>query len=380
MIEFWFLLFVLLILYVAECAVWVPAGSIAFRLPFNPERPMRMITKLRTVPRSSIVFAFPFPLRSEVIVCSPLPVFLSPGGIVAGPGFIVDVRRDEFAAFEDVLQIEAELRKLLVNGMAFVATASEVQATELASLLKRVRKRTLKERAAEIEKELAHSLDPACACSRLKEYTEKTSDLSLDSLVLLFVIFVVSPILVWRWGLVATWPFLLAYVVLNVSLIAWDFHRANRDLFPTTGITRWSTITMILLSPPAALRAAKYLARDIGHGYHPLAFAASRCSNKEFRALASWVLREVMFVPDTSISLDKRSADCTQWFRRKFQNAVLALVHKQGDHPEELLAPPLRESDRVQSYCPRCLSQFVIYDGVCTDCGRISLRPFDLSS
>ena len=140
-------------------------------------------------------------------------------------------------------------------------------------------------------------------------------------------------------GAPAIWPFLLTYLVLNVSLIAWDFRRANRELFPTTGMTRWSTITMILLLPPAALRATKFLARDIGYGYHPLAFAASRSSNREFRALASWVLREVMFVPDTGESLDKRAEDCTQWFRLRFQNAVLELVPNTVTIPKNSLHP-----------------------------------------
>jgi hypothetical protein len=380
MIEFWFLLFFLLLLYVAECAVWVPAGSVAFRLPFNPKRPIQMITKLRPVRRSGITFAYPFSLRSEVMICSPLPLLLSPGGIVADPGVVAGLTRGEFVPFDEMLRIEPELRTLLVNGKAFVTTASEVEATELAELLKRVRKRKLKDRASEIEKVLDHTLDPDGAYSRLKEYTDRTSDLRLDLLGLLLVIFVISPILVLRWGLVAMWPFLLAYLVLNVSLIAWDFRRANRELFPMTGLTRWSSITMIMLSPPAALHATKYLARDIGYGYHPLAFAASRCSNREFRELASWVLRDVMFVPDTDESLDRRSADCVQWFRSRFQNAVLALVHKHGINPNELIAPPSRESERVQSYCPRCLSQFVISDGACTDCDRIPLLPFDAPS
>jgi hypothetical protein len=378
MIEFGVLLLVVLVLYFAECAVWVPAESIAFRLPLNPARPVRMITKLRAVPRPCIVFAYPFGARSEVIVCSPLPVFLSPEGIVANSRVKADMASSDFVAFEDMHRIEPELRKLLINGAEFVTAASEIQAKELADLLQRVRKRTSKERAIEIEKVIAHSLDSDCAYSRLGEFSEKTSDLRLDSLGLMAVIFVVSPILVWKWGLLAIWPFLLSFMVVNTALIAWDFHRANRDLFPASGTARWSSIIMILLSPPAALRAAKYLARDIGDGYHPLALAASRCSNEEIRALASWVLREVTFEPDTVTRLDKPAAECTQWFRRKIRDAILALVYKHGDDPEELIAPPKRESEHVRSYCPRCLSQFVISDGVCTDCDGISLRPFDL--
>ena len=379
MIEFSLLLFALLLLYVAECAVWVPAGSIAFRLSFNPEGPIRMITKLRAVPRSDIAFAYPLSLRNQVVVCSPLPILISPVGIVAAPGFSAGVTEGELIAFEEMFRIEHELRKLLVNETAFVATASEVQATELACLLNTLRKRASKERASRIEKELVHSLDSDSAHSRLDEYVKSTSNLNLDSLILLFMIFVISPVFVWKFTLAAVWPFLLTYLVLHASLIAWDFHRANRKLFPSDAMTRWSTIAMILLSPPAALRATKYLARDIGLGYHPLAFAASRCSSEEFRELASWVLRGVMFVPGVSISLDKQAMDCQQWFRHKFQNAVLVLVHKHGDTLEELTAPPRRESERVKSYCPRCLSQFIISDGVCTDCDRVSLRAFDLS-
>ena len=143
MIEFWFLRCVFISLC-RDCAVWVPAGSIAFRLPFNPERPIRMITKLRALPRPGLVFAYPFSLRSEVVVCSPLPLSISPRGIVSGPGFVASVTGGNFVAFEEMRRIEAELRKLLVNGTAIVAAASEVQAIELVDLLKRVRKRTLK--------------------------------------------------------------------------------------------------------------------------------------------------------------------------------------------------------------------------------------------
>jgi hypothetical protein len=377
MIEFGFLLSALLLLYLAECAVWVPAGSIAFRLSSNPKRPLRIITKSRVVPRSSIVFAYPFFPPNDVVVCSPQLLSICPEGIAPDPRFLAGARGG-FVAFEKIFRIGVELRKLVVNGAPFVATSSEIQATELADFLKRLRKRTSKERTSEIEKQLARNLDSDGAQSRLEDYAETTSTLSRDSLTLQFMVFVVSPVVVWKFGLNIVWPFLLIYLVLHVSLIAWDFHRASRRLFPTAGTARWGTIAMILLSPPAALRATKYLARDIGLGYHPLAFAASRCSNKEFRKLASSVLREVMFAPE-AMGLDKQSVDCSQWFRHRFQNAVLELLRKHGNALQELIAPPLRESEHVQSYCPRCLAQFVLLDGVCTDCDSVPLRSYNAS-
>jgi hypothetical protein len=168
----------------------------------------------------------------------------------------------------------------------------------------------------------------------------------------------------------------LAYLISNALLIAWDFRCADQDLFPAKGTTRWSAIATILLSPPTAARAMKYLARDIGSGYDPMAFAAARCSDAEFKRLASWMLRQSMFEPDTYRNADRRYEESTQWFRLKIQEHIVALVHAHGDNPEEIIAPTGRESDRVQSYCPRCLSQFVISDGLCSDCGGVPLRPF----
>jgi hypothetical protein len=214
----------------------------------------------------------------------------------------------------------------------------------------------------------------------LEEFADETADLRLDSLGLLIMVFLISPFLVWKWKLVATWPFLLTYLIVNIAFIAWDFHTANRELFPTIRIARWSTIGIIVLSPPAALRAVKYLARDIGSDFHPLAFAASRCSHDEFRDLASWALRDLTFGSEFSPGSDERAADCTTWFRHMFSSAVLSLVHRHGADPKEITAPPPRESEHVRSYCPRCLSQFVISEGVCSDCGRISLRRFDSES
>jgi hypothetical protein len=331
-------------------------------------------------PRPSIALNYPFSPRSEVIVGSALPIAISPEGIVANSSFTMRPMRGEFISFEQMLQIEVEQRRLLINGVQYVTAATEVQAANLANFLQIAKRTNSKDRASKIESFIAQSLNSESAGSRLEEFADKTADLRLDSFGLLIVVFLISPFLVWKWKLVATWPFLLTYLMVNVAFIAWDFHIANRELFPKIRIARWSTIAIIVLSPPAALRAVKYLARDIGSDFHPLAFAAYRCSHDGFRDLASWVLRDLTFGSELSPGSDERAADCTTWFRHIFSSAVLSLVHRHGDDPKELTAPPPRESKHVRSYCPRCLSQFVVSDGVCSDCGRISLRQFDSES
>ncbi len=378
MIEYCFLLVVFLLLYIVECAVWVPVGAIAFRVAFNPKRPITLLTKLAAQPSPGIVFAIPFSLRSDVIVCPLFPLSISPSGIASCSRLDDTNATGKFVAFEDIVRLEWEQNALLVNGSA-VAKCSEIQAAELVNVLKRLKKLPIERRVSEIEKILAQRFDPKGVEARVKELTEDASNLNLDCLILPIMIFAVSPIVVWRWGLAASWPFVLAYLIFNALLIAWDFRCADQDLFPTKGTTRWSTIATILLSPPTAARAMKYLARDIGSGYHPMAFAASRCSDADFRRLASWMLRRSMFEPKTYRNADGGYEESTQWFRLKIQEHILALVHAHGDNPEEIIAPNQRESDRVESYCPRCLSQYVISEGLCSDCGGVSLLPFDPS-
>lgn len=325
-------------------------------------------------PRAQIVFAFPFSLQNHIIVCHPIVLSLSPDGIAVDGKDADNVVRTNFIAFEKLTRIETEGSKLRINKLLVSIDGSAFQTTELAKLLKRLKKLPSAKRLSEIENELARRFDPVAASSRLSNFSETTFTTSLDSLLLLLSVFAISPIFVWRWGLAVCWPYILGYLILNAMLIAWDFWRADQQLFSMKH-PRWSTLAMILLSPATAARATKYLAKDIGSHY-PLGFAFSSCSDNDFKRLASWTLRDSMFQPERESDADQRLEECALWFRCRIQNHILALVGKRCENPDVILLPELPESSEIQSYCPRCLSQFVIVDGKCSDCGGLPLRPF----
>ncbi|HEY6442629.1 MAG TPA: hypothetical protein VIY66_04745 [Candidatus Acidoferrales bacterium] len=326
--------------------------------------------------RPSIAFVSPFSFRGGVAVFPSLPISICPRGIAVDPSIVTEGTQKEFVAFEHVSSIQAIDRDLVVNGRVFAVTASEAQAAKFAKIVKRLKDRSSQDRSVEIERDLSQSLDADLIQSKLEVYVEKTSDLSFDSLALFITIFFVSPIVVWRWGLVRTWPFLLCSVALIVGLTAWDYYRTNQELFPASSASEWRAIASILLSPPTAMHATKYLARDFGRDYHPLALAAARCRREDVRSLASRVLRDLRFPRETSEPTDRLATDCTNWFAHQLENAVSSLLREAGQEPEELIAPPLRESGLARSYCPRCLCQFVISEGQCTDCGGIPLCSF----
>ena len=379
MIEFWLLVAVLLILYAAECLVWVRAGAVAFRLWSNSARALDVVTELRISPRSTVAFVFPFVFRNEIIVLFPLPILLSPQGIALDPMLISGAVRDEFWAFEDIRLIASDERKIVINQRTFFVSSSESEAVATVEFLRRLKNKPHSERKAQIEKEIARRLDPKLAEAGLKAFLDRTFTLSLSSLALLIFVFILSPIGVRLFGLGATWRYLLGFLIFNVLLIIWDFYQANRELFGPEKTIPWSDIFTILLSPPAALRATKYLAKNFAFEHHPLALAAARCSTEDFRALASITLRQLLYSADSggdNGASNDPAANSREWFRNAFRTAVVEVVKDRGQNPDDLIADPLRESSNVQSYCPRCLSQFLILEGVCTDCNGISLRRF----
>jgi hypothetical protein len=381
MIEFWVLLAVFLILYIAESLVWVRAGAVGFRLWSNPARALGMVTEPRISPRSTVTFVFPFIFRNEIIVSSPLPILPSPEGIALDPMFISGAVRHESWAFEDIRHITTNERKIVINEKTFFISSSEGEAVATVEFLRRLKNKPPSERKAQIEKEIASRLDPKLADARLKEFLDRTFTVSLSSLALLIFVFILSPIAITLFGLGATWRYLLGFMIFNVLLIIWDFYRADRELFGAEKTIPWSDIFTILLSPPAALRATKYLAKNFAYEYHPLALAAARCSTEDFRALASITLRELLYSADSDCGngvSDDPAANFREWFRNACRTAVAKVVKDRGQNPDDLIAAPPRESSNVQSYCPRCLSQFLMPEGVCVDCNRISLRRFEI--
>jgi hypothetical protein len=375
MIGFGSLLLVLFVLYLLECASWIPPGAIAFRWPIKRRSPLRVVTKPGPRSGSSIAFSFPLLFRSAILLSSWPSISISPEGIV-------DDSKGVFWAFDRISRIELSDRIVLINDNPFFRAASQEQANGLARLLKRLRSQECAARSDGICEYLAACLDVGGAASTLDAFANQTFHLSLDCFLLLFIAFVASPLAVFKFGLVRVWPFILLCLLLNVAVILWDFRAAEKALFPHRVGTRWEAFLTILLSPPAALHAIKYLARDVVAAYHPLAVASARCTEADFDTLASWNLRQLMFVPAApAASQDGQDgndsgAECAEWFRRELLRQVSSLVRKKGRRPDLLVSPPPRQSEMVKSYCPRCWSEFVVAQGVCTDCGGVQLCSF----
>ncbi len=119
----------------------------------------------------------------------------------------------------------------------------------------------------------------------------------------------------------------------------------------------------IALSPFAAIRANDPLAANLLTGFHPVAAARSILPEEKFLEFAGLELRKMNYLsPDEAVL--------------QFLTEFLA---REKVDIGVLLAPPVMESERSRSFCPVCLTQYVIDTGVCQDCGKIALKPFSES-
>jgi hypothetical protein len=376
------LLLVVVVLYITQCVEWIPEGCVVFREPVR--RTWKLIsakTGFALMGRRPI-WTHPLPPLGGVAACQPLPLRVSPGRIMgpAAPSLSRTRIRGEPEGgprFDEIKRIEAAGNSVRIDGVAFVRASCDAQAQHLASFLSSLHRLKEKDRGAAIDAEWTAMLNVEEVAERLRTYRELSAKLMVSCNLLFAFLFALAPLAIWEFGLARTWKLLAAVLLVFLGLIARQFTRAHRKLFPAAGDTPWPTIVSVLLSPLAAIRARDALVRDLFCAFHPLAVTRALCDEAVFRSSAAKALREASFFgapPDAAKDTPLWREE--EWCRGKEQAALRKFIAKAGEDPEKLLAPPARESETCQSYCPRCCAQFALTTGTCEECGGVALRPF----
>ncbi|CAM3080200.1 hypothetical protein [Rariglobus hedericola] len=160
--------------------------------------------------------------------------------------------------------------------------------------------------------------------------------------------------------------YLVAYAAAHVTALVL-FYRLHRRFFPKAGQERASALFTALLVPPQALRLRLHLTAKLAGGLHPLAVALACSRPGVAQTFAAdtlrdlhWPLRPAGLPADISALADSSA--------RLLEPVVLAAFASQTPpvSPDDLLAPPLRESPEACAYCPRCGDQFTRPDSHCS--------------
>lgn len=374
------LFLILAAIYLSECCAWARRGVVAFLAPLGRRaRPARPSTALGNA-RGGLVFGNPLPPLGFLALCEPWPVALSPGGVCAGDGGAASAGAagagasgEAFLRFDQIAGAEAPGNDLLVNGRLVARLGSERAARALAGLVREAASLPPREREEKLRGALEASLDPEKVSGRLDAYRRRTRSLRVLCNALFVHLFALAPAAVLAHGLARWWiPLLLGALALAAAIVV-VFRRAHLALYADGAGERRLHMLVMLLSPPAAVRAHDALARDLLAGFHPLAAAAVLCPPGPFVDLARRALLDARRPPREEDSGDERAARA--WYGERLRDSLERLVRGTGARLEDVLAPPARRDAQARSYCPRCHCQYLAPSGECPDCGGLQLQP-----
>lgn len=182
-----------------------------------------------------------------------------------------------------------------------------------------------------------------------------------------------APLIVWWFGLAQCWWAVVPLLLLISVPTAITFRRAHTRLYPELREERGNHFLLVLLSPANAIRAGDLLSKPLLETFHPLAVARVLAPAESFSRLASASLRRLRHPRRTL------APELVEWQQREL-TLVESLLRREGVDVERLLAPPAASDPGISSCCPRCLAQFRVASGDCTDCGEVALMPFPAAS
>jgi hypothetical protein len=374
------LLLILVLLYLSECVIWMKRQSIAF-VPLSKRR-WRMAFPHPWLGNANggILFLNPLLPAGRVFLTHLSPISISPSGICAynlqtlPSGARSQSQTGRFLPFGKITSAGQDGLYLLVNKEQFAKCATAKQARELASLISAMANASQSKREAMARSWVAKQFAVDEAQTQLRKGEATIRSIKWLSWILFLFLFIAAPVLVTNFGLLALLiPIAIAMVALAV-LIALLFYRAHKKLYPADTTERIESLVKMILCPPAALRAADILTRNLLADYSPIVLATVLPGNGEQQFVRAFIFD--LQHPLKHEILDKAAANTMTWTAAEQLKICLDEVNSgRYARPEELLAPAEREENSV-SYCPRCRCQFVVGNGDCPDCPGVGLVQF----
>lgn len=360
---------VLLGLYFLESLYWLHFGGIAFLTNWSVLRPVAPSDWHSRSGSPRWGPAAPFGLR---LLTQEWPFALSPEGILGGlPIPYTDSFTSSDAvrqvSFEEVWGISSHGRTLYVNELPFVTLQTSRLAADFASRLQEIWKSDREARASRIRDWIAQRLDISSLKDRAAVLSSGLFHLRWFSLLLTVYLLVLVPVVVLRETFELTWPWLLLGWMILIGTHSFLFIRANRRILRFGRSELLRSVLLHLCAPMTATRAHVHLTQESFVSYDPLivAFALStedaRCD----------MLRAAVF---RRIPPGQEESPIAHWFHQETLRLLTALLGAESPSLSSSLCGPSPDSAVSASYCPRCLSQYVIDSGRCAACNIALVR------
>jgi hypothetical protein len=364
----------LVVIYVLECAAFVPRRALGLGRRFG-RWGVRRVFAPGGGWRRGLVFGEPWLPLSPPLVSEPLPLVVGPDGVWAGA-------TGTFFRWEDVEQVEAEAARLSINSETVAVLATRRSALSLAEAFDGLGALSRQEREKRLRRWLDSRFDDHAIEARLSAMGREIRGLRVAANVLWATVFLGLPVLLWT-------PLASLFIVVGAAAAAawiaaaFSFEYALRH-------SRWlapqlrpdvSKRVAVVASPLATMRACDLFARELVGDLDPLAVAAPLLRADELRALARARLVELKYRrPDGPAAGGE--ADLA-WWRGETLKRIERTLRAHGIEPAALLAEPPRDGSDAIAWCPLCLAQYGDRGAgarqICANasCDEIALCAFD---
>ena len=361
---------VLVFIYLSECFLWVSKQSVAFVSPLCRRFWIKTIS-FGTF-SSGPLFLNPFPPLGAVFLTYIPPISISPEGITSvNLQSLPNVNRvnsvERTFRFLEISKAAADRAYLLINNESFAKCGTATQASVLARFIEELRKATPVERERLLNKQIGKQFLAAEAKKVFEKADGPVADIRLLCAIFFLYLFLFAPFIISVGDLVRMFIPVAVVTFVFAIQIAVMFHRTHKLLF---GNSRWDQLIVMVLCPPAAIRASDLLTRNLVSNFSPILISSMLAGPGTARFIRTFIndLRN----PIENQTANELSTEIANWSNRNYLRHCIAFVESKKALRSEVNAQMVVDKG-CNSYCPRCENQYTITSGDCPDCPGVAL-------
>lgn len=374
------LLLVLVLLYLSECVIWVKRQSVAFMAGLGGTGRIAFPHPWLGNANGGLLFLNPLPPAGKVFLSHLTPISISPTGICAfnlqtlSSGARSAIQTGRFLSFSKIKQAGIDGAYLLVNKERFAKCATAGQARKLSTLIESMAKASPANREVFARSWIVKQFDVNEAATRLREGKRSINLIQGVGWAFFVFLFVLAPILVTLAGLLQVLLLLAILMLIAAIRIATLFFSVHKKLYPEEKSERLEGTVKMILCPPASMRAADILTRNMLAEFSPIVLADLLTGNRGRQFVRAFVLD--LQYPLKHEVLDETARATINWAAAEQLKSCLAYVNSGRFRDAETLLAPVQREGNSLSYCPRCGCQFVVHSVDCPDCPGVELVAF----
>lgn len=370
-----FLYFVIVLLYLSECLIWVSSRSVAFS---KSNRNWRVLFSSSLFGNESggLALAYPFPFLGRCYITHLLPLSFSPKGIVNTSIEVltkkipkIPIKQLQFD-FNDIRSVDNNGNILKINDALFCKCGSSQQAKAIATAIEYILQH--KDKQDGISKFIDLLFDTKNIKDSIGLFENKTKVLTIICNTQFYLLMLVAPALVYVFGSSFIIWSGLWLVISNIIIIIF-FNLAHIGLYPDSIKERITDSLKMFFCPPLSIRAIDILSLQYLSEYHPVAVASVILEQPQFESFAKQSLLSYNF-PYNLIE-DNDYKETLKWHLNSIEESIKQLLVHIGFDLNIINAIPIK-SDDLNSFCPRCHAQFLITNGQCPECTGVSLIEY----